>query len=29
VDIERRLVIVTVVKSNGELHELRIQANDD
>ena len=29
VDIERRLVIVTVMKSNGELHELRIQANDD
>ena len=29
VDVERRLVVVTVVKSNGELHELRIQANDD
>ena len=29
VDVERRLVIVTVMKSNGELHELRIQANDD
>lgn len=29
VDIERRLVVVTVVKSDGELHELRIEANDD
>ncbi len=29
VDVERRLVVITVVKSDGELHELRIQANDD
>jgi hypothetical protein len=29
VDIERKLVVVTVMKSDGELHELRIQANDD
>jgi hypothetical protein len=29
VDVERRLVVVTVVKSNGEIHELRIQANAD
>ena len=29
VDVERRLVVVTVMKADGELHELRIQANDD
>ena len=29
IDIERKLVVVTVMKSDGELHELRIQANDD
>ena len=29
VDVERRLVVVTVMKTDGELHELRIQANDD
>src|SRR5437773_10362417 len=29
VDVERKLVVVTVMKSDGELHELRIQANDD
>ncbi len=29
VDVERKLVVVMVMKSNGELHELRIQANDD
>ncbi|HEX9197514.1 MAG TPA: hypothetical protein VF906_06925 [Candidatus Bathyarchaeia archaeon] len=28
-DIERKLVVVTVMKTDGELHELRIQANDD
>src|SRR3989441_9082774 len=28
VDIERKLVVVTIMKSDGELHELRIQAND-
>jgi len=29
VDVERKLVVVTVMKTDGELHELRIQANDD
>jgi hypothetical protein len=29
VDVERKLVVITVMKSDGELHELRIQANDD
>ena len=29
VDVERKLVVVTIMKSDGELHELRIQANDD
>ena len=29
VDVERKLVVVTVMKSDGELHELRIQANED
>jgi hypothetical protein len=29
VDVERKLVVVTLMKSSGELHELRIQANDD
>ena len=29
VDVERKLVVVTVMKADGELHELRIQANDD
>lgn len=29
VDIERRLIVITVMKSDGEIHELRIQANDD
>lgn len=29
VDVERRLVIVTVTKVDGELHQLRIEANED
>jgi len=29
VDIERKLVIVTVMKTDGELHQLRIEANQD
>ncbi|OLB71447.1 hypothetical protein AUI06_03560 [archaeon 13_2_20CM_2_52_21] len=29
VDVERKLVVVTVMKTDGELHELRIQASDD
>ncbi len=29
VDVERKLVVVTVMKSDGELHELRIQASED
>jgi hypothetical protein len=29
VDIERKLVVITVMKSDGELHQLRIEANDD
>jgi hypothetical protein len=29
VEVERRLIIVTVMKKSGELHELRIQASDD
>ena len=29
VDIERKLVVVTVMKADGELHQLRIEAKDD
>jgi len=29
VDVERKLVVITVMKSDGELHQLRIEANDD
>jgi hypothetical protein len=29
VDVERKLVVVTVMKTDGELHQLRIEANDD
>jgi len=29
VDIERKLVIITVMKTDGELHQLRIEANQD
>ena len=29
VDVERKLVVITVTKVDGELHQLRIEANDD
>jgi hypothetical protein len=29
VDIERKLIIITVMKTDGELHMLRIEANQD
>jgi len=29
VTIERKLVLVTVMKTDGELHQLRIEANQD
>jgi hypothetical protein len=29
VDVERKVVVVTIMKSDGELHELRIEAHDD
>jgi len=29
VSIERKLVVVTVMKTDGELHQLRIEANQD
>ena len=29
VDVERKLVVITVMKLDGELHELRIEANED
>jgi hypothetical protein len=29
IDVERKLVVITVMKSDGELHQLRIEANDD
>ncbi|HMB67517.1 MAG TPA: hypothetical protein VKM96_06185 [Candidatus Bathyarchaeia archaeon] len=29
VDIERKLVVITVMKTDGELHQLRIEANQD
>ena len=29
VDVERRLVVITVMKTDGELHQLRIEANND
>ena len=29
VDVERKLVVITVLKADGELHQLRIEANED
>jgi hypothetical protein len=29
VDVERKLVVVTVMKADGELHQLRIEAKED
>ncbi|MBO0887723.1 hypothetical protein J2P12_01340 [Candidatus Bathyarchaeota archaeon] len=29
VDVERRLVVITVMKTDGELHQLRIEASGD
>ncbi len=29
VDVERKLVVITVMKMDGEIHQLRIEANDD
>jgi hypothetical protein len=29
VDVERKLVVITVTKLDGELHQLRIEASDD
>src|SRR2546428_13923256 len=29
VDIERKLIVITVMKTDGELHQLRIEANED
>ena len=29
VDIERKLIVVTVMKADGELHQLRIEAKED
>ncbi len=29
VDVERKLVVITVMKADGELHQLRIEANED
>ncbi|HZY47639.1 MAG TPA: hypothetical protein VFE96_07575 [Candidatus Bathyarchaeia archaeon] len=29
IDIERKIVTVTVMKTDGELHQLRIEANQD
>lgn len=29
VDVERRLVVITVTKADGELHQLRIEASED
>ena len=29
VDIERKLIVITVMKTDGELHQLRIEANQD
>lgn len=29
IDIERKLVMVTVMKADGELHQLRIEARED
>jgi len=29
VDVERKLVVITVMKADGELHQLRIEASED
>ena len=29
VDVERKLVVITVMKNDGELHQLRIEAKED
>jgi hypothetical protein len=29
IDVERKLVTITVMKTDGELHQLRIEANED
>lgn len=29
IDIERKIVTITVMKTDGELHQLRIEANQD
>jgi hypothetical protein len=29
VDVQRKLVVITVMKTDGELHQLRIEANED
>lgn len=29
VDVERKLIVITVMKVDGELHQLRIEANED
>jgi hypothetical protein len=29
VDVERKVVVITVTKVDGELHQLRIEANED
>jgi hypothetical protein len=29
VDVQRKLVVITVMKADGELHQLRIEANED
>ena len=29
IDVERKIVVITVMKMDGELHQLRIEANED
>ena len=29
VDVERKLVVITVMKADGEVDQLRIEANED
>ncbi len=29
VDVERKLVLITLMKADGELHQLRIESNED
>jgi hypothetical protein len=29
IDIERKIITITVMKTDGELHQLRIEANQD